>query len=93
MTCFTKITYSSHNFNLQLIIGISCTSTRPFLCWGAWESTWNAARGDLQRDFHAAEAALDRATLTATTGSEDPFSVGSKSFATAPSEHPLLDPE
>ena len=31
--------------------------------------------------------------LSATTGSEDPFSVESESFATAPSEHHLLDPE
>jgi hypothetical protein len=31
--------------------------------------------------------------LSATTGSEDPFSVESESFATPPSGHHLLDPE
>ena len=30
-------------------------------CWGAWETAWNAVRGDLQRDLHAAEAARDQA--------------------------------
>ena len=35
----------------------------------------------------------DVVILTATTGSEDPFSVDSESFATPPSEHNLLDPE